>query len=137
MHSLLHLWRVTEIGERIEELSPDFLGNDRWPAFAAPTSYYSSVSSLRHVTLGPLEIDLNDTDKEILVRVAGEVQKLRAEAELLDDRIRIANASNRNRHFNLATFAIVEVIDRHVLLGEEKERLPWANVRKAIKEAYQ
>lgn len=33
MHSLLHLWRVTEIGERIEELVlDDFLG-PAWPAY--------------------------------------------------------------------------------------------------------
>lgn len=136
MHSLLHLWRVTEVGERIAELSGDFLGAS-WPAYVTPTTYYSSAAELHRATLGPLEINLRESDRAIVARVKQEIQRLREQSALRDDRVRLAGSSNRNRHFNLAAFAIVEVIDRYTLLGEEKECLPWANVRKAIREAYQ
>lgn len=129
MYLLLSIWRVAELAVRSKPELP-YGEEPHWPAYAEPVA----DPQIHLATLGPMRVNLGLSDAEILARVADELKAIRENAEMPDESWEPARYSNRNKHFNVLAFGVVEVIDRHFLIGDSKEGLAWANVLKAMDE---
>lgn len=128
LHEILSGWFTCELAARIDGASATY------PAFTIIHAHggMGKAENLHLAHVPEREVDLRKNDTELLREYRTLLRRLRQDRRdkapfPVDDKFR--KSSYLSRH----TFAVIELIDRRMSLGEHVDNDDWANVNKAVR----